>query len=121
MRSLQQLKSNSDAVKKPIGAFKCSTRYDYEYERNGVSNQFMLCAPLKGWRHVQVTDRHTKVDWAGLIKALVDDHYQGKRKIVLVMDNLNIHKSSSLYEAFDPAEVGEMGSWAKWGQVQFLY
>ena len=133
MRSLQQLKSNCDAVKKPIGAFKCSARYDYEYERNGVSNLFMLCAPLKGWRHVQVTDRHTKVDWAGLIKALVDDHYQGKRKIVLVMDNLNIHKSSLLYEAFDPAEAHRItecleiyftprhGSWAKWGQVQFLY
>ena len=71
-------------------------RYDYEYERNGVSNLFMLCAPLEGWRHVKVTDRHTKVDWAGLIKELVDDHYPGKRKIVLVMDNLNTHKTSSL-------------------------
>ena len=65
----------------------------------------MLCTPLKGWRHVKVTAGHTKVDRAGLIKALVDDHYPGKRKIVLVMDILNTHKSSSLYEAFDAAEA----------------
>jgi hypothetical protein len=50
-------------------------RFDYEYERNGVSNLFMLFAPLEGWRHVKVTDRHTKLDWAQLIKELVDEHY----------------------------------------------
>ena len=105
-------------------------RYDYEYERNGVSNLFMLCAPLEGWRHVKVTDRHTKVDWAGLIKELVDDHYSEKRKIVLVMDNLNTHKSSSLYEAFDPAEARRIaerleihftpkhGSWLNMAEIE---
>jgi len=50
-------------------------KYDFEYERNGVSNLFMLSAPLEGWRHVKVTDHHTKVDWAQLIKELVDEHY----------------------------------------------
>jgi len=79
-------------------------RFDYEYERNGVSNLFMLFAPLEGWRHVKVTDRHTKVDWAQLIKGLVDEHYL-KKKIILVMDNLNTHKIGSLYEAFEPAEA----------------
>ncbi len=105
MRNLQQFKSNCDAVKKPIGTFKCSARYNYEYECNGVSNLFMLFAPLGGWRHIQMADRHTNVDWAGLIKAIVYDHYPGKRKIVLVMDNLNTHKSSTLYEAFELAEA----------------
>jgi hypothetical protein len=80
-------------------------RFDYEYERNGVSNLFMVFAPLEGWRHVKVTDRHTKVDWAQLIKELVDEHYPEKEKIVLVMDNLNTHKLGSLYEAFEPAEA----------------
>ncbi len=80
-------------------------RFDYEYERNGVSNLFMLFAPLEGWRHVKVTDRHTKVDWAQLIKELVDEHYPEKEKIILVMDNLNTHKLGSLYEAFEPAEA----------------
>jgi hypothetical protein len=81
-----------------------SERFDYEYERNGVSNLFMLFAPLEGWRHVKVTDRHTKVDWALLIKELVDKHYP-KKKIILVMDNRNTHKLGFLYEAFEPAEA----------------
>jgi hypothetical protein len=78
--------------------------YDFEYERNGVSNLFMLFAPLEGWRHVKVTNRHTKIDWAQLIKELVDEHYPDK-KIILVMDNLNTHKLGSLYEAFTPEEA----------------
>ena len=64
--------------------------YDYEYERCGVSNLFMLFAPLEGWRRVEVTERRTKVDWAELIKSLVDEDYPDKR-VVLVMDNLNTH------------------------------
>ncbi len=79
-------------------------KYDYEYERNGVSNLFVLFAPLQGWRHVKVTDRRTKIDWAHVIKELVDDHFPDK-KIILVMDNLNTHKLGSLYEAFKPAEA----------------
>jgi hypothetical protein len=55
-------------------------KYDFEYERNGVSNLFMLSAPLEGWRHVKVTDHHTKVDWAHVIKELVDEHYPEKKK-----------------------------------------
>ena len=49
--------------------------YDYEYERNGVSNLFMLFAPLEGWRRVEVTDRRTKADWARVVKQLVDEDY----------------------------------------------
>ena len=79
--------------------------YDYEYERNGVSNLFMLFAPLEGWRRVEVTDRRTKVDWARVVKQLVDEDYPHKDRIVLVMDNLNTHHPSSLYEEFEPAEA----------------
>jgi len=79
-------------------------RFDYEYERNGVSNLFMLSAPLIGWRHVKVTDRHTRIDWAHLIRELVDNYFPGK-KIILVMDNLNTHKLASLYAAFPPEEA----------------
>ena len=101
-------------------------RYDYEYERNGVSNLFMLFAPLEGWRRVEVTDRRTKVDWARAIKRLVDEDFPDKR-VVLVMDNLNTHAPSSLYEAFEPAEARRIarrleihytpkhGSWAQHG------
>ena len=79
--------------------------YDYEYERNGVSNLFMLFAPLEGWRRVEVTDRRTKADWARVVKQLVDEDYPHKERIVLVMDNLNTHHPASLYEAFEPAEA----------------
>ncbi len=79
-------------------------KYDYEYKRNGVSNLFMLSAPLEGWRHVKVTDRRTKQDWAQLIKELVDEHFPDK-KIILVMDNLNTHKLGSLYATFKPEEA----------------
>jgi len=105
-------------------------RYDFEYERAGVSNLFMMSAPLEGWRHVKVTDRHTKVDWAELMRELVDEHYAGKRKIVLVMDNLNTHKLSSLYEAFEPEEAHRIaerleihytpkhGSWLNMAEIE---
>ena len=79
--------------------------FDHEYERNGVSNLFMLFAPLEGWRRVEVTDRRTKADWARVVKKLVDEDYADKDRIVLVMDNLNTHHPSSLYEAFEPAEA----------------
>ena len=65
----------------------------------------MLFAPLEGWRHVEVADRHTKVDWTYLIRDLVDVHYQDKSLITLVMDNVNTHKLVSLYEAFEPEEA----------------
>ena len=79
--------------------------YDYEYERNGVSNLFMLFAPLEGWRRVEVTDRRTKAGWAQVVKQLVDEDFPHKDRIVLVMDNLNTHHPSSLYEEFEPAEA----------------
>ena len=80
--------------------------YDYEYQRNGVSNLFMLFAPLEGWRRVEVTDRRTKVDWARVVQKLVDEDYPDRERIVLViLDNLNTHHPASLYEAFEPAEA----------------
>lgn len=78
---------------------------DYEYERKGVCNLFMFCEPLGGWRHVKVTERRTKKDWAEAIRELVDVHYPHARKIRLVMDNLNTHTGSSLYETFRPEEA----------------
>ena len=77
---------------------------DYEYERNGTANLFMVFAPLLGWRWVKVTDRRTRSDWALLIRELVDEVLPGK-KLVQVMDKLNIYAPCSLYEAFEPAEA----------------
>jgi hypothetical protein len=80
-------------------------RADYEYQRNGVCNLFLVCEPLRGWRHVQVSDRRTRIDWAHCIKELVEVHYPDAERIVLVQDNLNTHSPASLYEAFPPAEA----------------
>jgi DDE superfamily endonuclease len=80
-------------------------RVDYEYERNGTANLFMTFEPLAGRRRVKVTDRRTKVDFAQVIRELVDEQYPRAERVVVVMDNLNTHKLSSLYEAFAPAEA----------------
>jgi hypothetical protein len=80
-------------------------RHDYEYKRNGTANLFMLFAPLEGWRHVEVTERRTAVDFANILRDLADVHFANAEKIVLVQDNLNTHAPASLYEAFEPAEA----------------
>ena len=89
-------------------------RYDYEYERNGTANLFMLFAPLEGWRHVEVTDRHTAVDYARLLKVLSDEHFPHAARIVLVQDNLNTHKPASLYEAFPAVEARRLVERFEW-------
>ena len=60
--------------------------YDYEYQRNGVSNLFMLFAPLEGWRRVEVRERRTRTDWAEVVRKLVDEDYPDRERIVLAMD-----------------------------------
>lgn len=90
----------------PIAAAPGRTeRCDYEYVRNGTANLFMLVEPLAGRRHVSVTTRRTKLDFAAQMKELVDVRYPQAAKITLVMDNLNTHRMSCLYEAFDPQEA----------------
>jgi DDE superfamily endonuclease len=89
-------------------------REDYEYERNGVANLFMIFAPLEGWRHVEVTDRHAAVDYAHILKAVADIHFPNAAKIVLVQDNLSTHKVASLYEAFPAQEARRLFERFEW-------
>jgi hypothetical protein len=89
-------------------------RYDYQYERNGVANLFMMFAPLEGWRHVKVTDRHAAVDYAHALKDLADVHFPNAKKIVLVQDNLSTHKPASLYEAFPAPEARRLTERFEW-------
>ncbi len=105
-------------------------RIDYEYERHGVRNLFLFVEPLGGWRHVQVTERRTKQDWAHAIQELVDVHYPKAERIVLVLDNLNTHVGSALYETFPPAEARRLlnrlefhytpphGSWLNMAEIE---
>ena len=106
-------------------------RIDYEYARHGVRTLFLFVEPLRGWRHVQVTERRTKQDWAHAIRELVDVHYPAVERIVLVLDNLNTHVRSALYETFPPAEARRLlrrldlhytpahGSWLNMAEIEF--
>jgi len=80
-------------------------RFDYEYKRNGGANLFMMCEPKSGWRHIEVTERHTKRDFAEQMKWLVDEAFPEAEKIQLVMDNLATHSRGALYERFEPEEA----------------
>jgi hypothetical protein len=105
-------------------------RYDYEYTRNGTANLFMVTMPLLGWRAVHVTERRTAVDFAEVVRWLVEEVHEEAEKVVLVMDNLNTHKVASLYEAFPPerarriAEKLEIhhtpkhGSWLNMAEIE---
>jgi len=79
-------------------------RIDYKYERKGTCNLFVFFEPLKGWRHIEVTDQRTKIDFANCMKNLVN-YYPHAEKIRLVMDNLNIHRLANLYEVLAPEEA----------------
>lgn len=80
-------------------------REDYEYVRKGSCCLFLFTEPLAGWRHVQASERRTKSDWALQIQELLEVHYPEAKRVRLVMDNLNTHTISSLYEAFPPEKA----------------
>jgi len=80
-------------------------RFDYEYKRNGTVNLFIFFQPLAGWRHIKVTDRRTKLDFAYCLQQMVDFHFPDAHKIRIVLDQLNTHTPASLYEAFPAPEA----------------
>lgn len=106
-------------------------RYDYEYRRNGTRNLFLLFEPHRGWRHVAVTERRTKLDFAHQMRWLVDVAYPDAECIEVVLDNLNTHTYGALYEAFEPTEARRIarklafhytpkhGSWLNMAEIEF--
>ena len=106
-------------------------RVDYEYQRNGTANLFLVTQPLAAWRHVDVTDRRTKHDFAEQMRDLVDRHFPDATTIRVVLDNLNTHTTAALYEAFPPGEAGRLrrklefhytpvhGSWLNMAELEF--
>lgn len=118
-------------VRKPIPMTSGqSRRSDYEYERHGTCNLFMFLEPLGAWRHVEVTDRRTKLDYAQCMKALVDVYFPDAEVIRVVQDNLNTHTPAALYEAFPPVEARRIlerlrfhytpkhGSWLNMAEIE---
>ena len=104
--------------------------FDHEYRRNGVVNLFMVVEPLIGQCRVKITEQRTRLDWAQLMRDLVDVHYPRAQTIVLVTDNLNTHNKASLYDAFAPEEAKRIankleihytpkhGSWLDMAELQ---
>lgn len=80
-------------------------RVDYEYERVGTANLFVLVERLAGYRHVEVTERRTAADYARQLQWLADVRYPHAKKIRLVQDNLNTHRLATLYLVFPPEEA----------------
>lgn len=105
-------------------------RVDYQYERNGTANLFMLCEPMDSWRYVKVTKQRTAIDYAHLLRDVVDQHYPDALLITIVQDNLNTHSPASLYKAFTPQEARRIlerlefcytpkhGSWLNMAEIE---
>jgi hypothetical protein len=89
-------------------------KQDSEYVRGGMANLFVAVEPLAGWRHVEVTERKTSIDFARFLHVLADEHYADAATIVLVCDNLSTHTPAALYEAFAPAEARRLAERFEW-------
>lgn len=85
--------------------FDQPAREDPEYDRHGSASLFMLCAPHLGWRHVTVTDQRRRVEWAHVMRELVDVHFPDAARIIVVLDNLNTHSMAALYHTFPAPEA----------------
>lgn len=108
----------------------CEARYDFEYVRRGVTNLFMFFEPLAAKRQVMVRARRGAHEWAEVMRELVDAHYPEAERIVLVLDNLNTHALSSLYEVYEPVEARRIarklemhytpkhGSWLNMAEIE---
>jgi len=106
-------------------------RYDYQYRREGTCNLFLFFEPLRGWRHVRVTARRTKTDFAACMRFLVDGLYPEAQWIRVVLDNLNIHVPQARYETYSPEEARRLlrkldfhytpvhGSWLNMVELEF--
>ena len=105
-------------------------RFDHEYDRQGVANLFMFFEPLAGKRHVRVTSRRTRTDWAEAMREVADVHYPDAECILVVLDNLNTHSAASFYAAFPPEEAHRLtqrfefhhtpkhGSWLNMAEIE---
>jgi hypothetical protein len=128
----EALKQLVQEVRQPVPAQPGQpARYDYTYQRNGTRNLFVFSEPLRGWRHIMVTRRRTKEEFADCMRYLVDEVYPDATCIRVVLDNLNTHNPAALYETFEPAEAKRIldklefhytpkhGSWLNMAEIEF--
>lgn len=126
-RPVQLLSDTREPLSMQPGQVK---RYDYEYQREGTANLFVMCQPLAGWREVKATTQRKRDDFAHCMKELVDVHFPDVEAICVVLDNLNTHSPAALYEAFTPEEARRIlrklefhftpkhGSWLNMAEIE---
>jgi len=105
-------------------------KVDYEYQRRGVTNLFMIFEPLAGKRHIEITDQRRRVEWAEVMRMVSDELYPEAEKMVMVLDNLNTHVPAAFYLAFEPEEARRLverfelhytpkhGSWLNMAEIE---
>lgn len=105
-------------------------RSDYEYQRKGVADLFILFEPLQGKRHIQVEKQRRRIEWAQVMKHLADELYPEAEIIVVVMDNLNTHTPAAFYQIDEPEEARRLiqrfefhftpkhGSWLNMAEIE---
>ena len=128
---LADIKERLPAAPGRVAYYDYDYDYDYEYERKGVRNLFIFFEPLRGWRHIKVTQRRATVDWAICMRQLVDEFYPHAQRIRVVSDQLNTHHPSGLYQVFEPQEAKRLlarldfhytpkhGSWLNMAEIEF--
>ena len=105
-------------------------RYDYTYKREGTCNIFIFFEALRNWRHLEVTDQRTHVEFAHCLRDLVEIHYPEAECIRLVLDNLSTHTPAALYQTFEPEQARRLskhldfcytpphGSWLNMAEIE---
>ena len=83
-------------------------RVDNEYKRKGTANIFLFTEALSGWRRVSVRTHRKTEDWAEEVQGLLDQDYPLAESVILVCDNLNGHKLSSLNKVFGDEEANRL-------------
>lgn len=118
-------------VREPLGVQPgYPLREDYQYQRNGVADLFMLFEPLQGKRYLQVTRQRRRIEWAQVMKYLADELYPEAEIIGVVMDNLNTHTPAAFYQTYEPEEARRLtkrfefhftpkhGSWLNMAEIE---
>jgi hypothetical protein len=107
-----------------------AARRDYEYQRHGLADLFLLFEPLQGKRYIQVEKQRRRIEWAQVMKYLADELYPEAEKIVVVMDNLNTHTPAAFYQVYEPEEARRLiqrfefhftpkhGSWLNMAEIE---
>lgn len=93
------------AIRAPYIDSKGDKYEDYEYERAGSADIFMITEPLGGRREVFVEQNHNGDTWAKTIAYIVEQMHPEADKVTIVEDNLSAHRKYNLYNVFEASRA----------------